>query len=103
MRFWRNTPHVANLAAGQVWSAPAGTLGYEWDADLDDGLRPAGLVRLSTRVGHRLRARHAPPVFHKRPNGALVFGAGTVQWPWGLDATTTGAARPPASTCSRPR
>ena len=25
-------------------------------------------------------------VFHKRPSGALVFGAGTVQWSWGLDS-----------------
>ena len=27
---------------------PAGTLGYEWDEDLDNGFRPAGLFYLST-------------------------------------------------------
>ena len=25
-----------------------------------------------------------------------MFGAGTVQWSWGLDGTTTAAARPPS-------
>jgi len=29
-------------------------------------------------------------VFHKRPSGALVFGAGTTQWSWGLDAEHDG-------------
>jgi len=48
MRFWRNTPTVSGLAGSQVWSSPTGTLGYEWDEDLDNGYRPAGLVRLST-------------------------------------------------------
>ena len=98
LRFWRNTPNVSGLAAGQVWSAPPGTLGYEWDEDLDNGFRPAGLVRLSsttievsTGVIQDYGSIYAPGtathhlVFHKRPNGALVFGAGTVQWPWGLD------------------
>jgi hypothetical protein len=28
---------------------------------------------------------------YKAPSGALVFGAGTVQWAWGLDNTWTGA------------
>ena len=99
MRFWRDTPNVASLAPGQVWSAPAGTLGYEWDEDLDNGFRPAGVVRLSsttidvsTGVVQDYGSTYAPGVathhlvFHKRPNGALVFGSGTVQWPWGLDA-----------------
>ena len=98
MRFWRNTPNVSFLTAGQVWSAPTGTLGYEWDEDLDNGFRPAGLVRLSsttinvtTGVVQDYGSTYAPGlathhlVFHKRSNGALVFGAGTVQWPWGLD------------------
>ena len=89
MRFWRDTPNVANLGASQVWTAPSGTLGYEWDEDLDNGLRPAGLVRLSTTTidgstdAPGTATHHL--VFHKRSNGGLVFGAGTGQWPWGLD------------------
>ncbi len=98
MRFWRNTPNVSSLGAGQVWTGPTGSLGYEWDEDLDNGARPAGLVRLSTAtvdVPGRIQdygSTYAPGtathhlVFHKRPNGALVFGAGTVQWSWGLDS-----------------
>ena len=38
MRFWRNTS-VANLAPAQVATLRHGTLGYEWDEDLDNGFR----------------------------------------------------------------
>ena len=63
--------------------------------------RPAGLVRLSSttadgrrdapglRLDLRVRQRDAPPdplPRHERSGpDALVFGAGTVQWSWGLD------------------
>jgi hypothetical protein len=47
MRLWRNIC-VAALASGQTATLPVGTLGYEWDADLDIGFRLAGLVRLSS-------------------------------------------------------
>jgi hypothetical protein len=50
MRFWRNTS-VATTPAGQSATLTSGCtclLGYEWDADLDNGARPPGLVRLST-------------------------------------------------------
>ncbi len=81
-----------------------GTLGYEWDVDADDGFRPAGLIDMSSTT------YSAPEVFtdygstvapgtathsltmYKAPSGALVFGAGTVQWAWGLDNYTTGKA-----------
>src|SRR5215475_5410021 len=46
MRFWRNTS-IAALAAGQVATLPTGVLGTEWDEDLDNGFRPAGIVRMS--------------------------------------------------------
>src|SRR5690606_25013477 len=42
MRLWRNT-NIATLAPGQTATLPNGTLGYEWDSDLDNGHRPAGL------------------------------------------------------------
>src|SRR5262249_39618688 len=47
MRFCRNTS-FATLGVGQTAPLPAGTLGYEWDSDLDNGARPAGLFHLST-------------------------------------------------------
>jgi hypothetical protein len=97
MRLWRNTI-LANQAAGAVATLPVGTLGYEWDTDPDNGLRPPGLVRSSTTtitstgvlqdwgtnygtgtLTHYLTSyRHA--------SGAHVFGAGTIQWAWGLDS-----------------
>jgi hypothetical protein len=106
MRFWRNTS-IANLSAGQTAVLPAGTLGYEWDADIDNGARPAGLVPLSTstyamtddllldfgvtygagNVTHHL-------TLYRAPSGALVFGAGTVQWAWGLDSNHDGGNDP---------
>jgi hypothetical protein len=105
MRLWRNTA-VANLTTGSVTLAPQ-TLGYEWDQDLDNptvanggpSARPAGLIDLSsttittadlltdygsTTTGGTSTATHHLTMY-KAPSGALVFGAGTVQWTWGLD------------------
>jgi hypothetical protein len=98
MRLWRNTS-VATLAAGQVATLAAGTLGYEWDEDVDNGFRPPGLIRLSetttsawpllldygSNFGPGTATHHI--VMHKRSNGALVFAAGTIRWSWGLDTT----------------
>lgn len=98
MRFWRNTT-VATLDAGQVATLADDTVGYEWDEDLDNGARPPGLVRLSSTtvpVPERLvdnGSTFAPGVathrlvMRRASSGALVFGAGTIQWSWGLDAT----------------
>jgi hypothetical protein len=107
MRFWRNTT-IANLAAGTTATLPIGTLGYEWDEDLDNGARPAGNIALSTST-HTLTADllldqggvygagtathhmtlHRQYLNVGQPNQTplgLVFGAGTVQWSWGLDS-----------------
>ncbi len=98
MRFWRNTS-MATLSAGKTATLPPATLGYEWDADVDNGFRPAGLVGLSTST-YTLKtdllldqggiygagtATHRLSMY-RAPSGALVFGAGTVQWSWGLDS-----------------
>ncbi len=101
LRFWRNTK-VSTLKSGQSLTlAPGtGTLGYEWDVDLDNGYRPAGRFSLSsttvsnvqtfkdygTAVTESVPATHSLSLY-KAPSGALVFGAGTVQWSWGLDTT----------------
>src|SRR5882672_1871717 len=94
MRFWRNTS-VANLGTGQSATLPAGVLGYEWDVDSDNGFRPAGLMPLSTTtlnvqtcvIGYTIgpcTATHRLTLY-RAASGALIFGAGTAQWSWGLD------------------
>ena len=98
MRFWRNTS-VGAQTPGQTATLPSSTLGYEWDEDIDNGSRPAGLIRMSTATytlttdllldqggtyGAGSATHHL--TFYKAPSGALVFGAGTVQWSWGLDS-----------------
>jgi hypothetical protein len=104
MRVWRNTS-LAALAPGQIATLPTGTLGYEWDETPDNGFQPAGLVRLSTTTlsvstyctdpfgqscnGNGVATHHL--VLYRTSNGVLVFGAGTVQWSWGLDANHYGS------------
>jgi hypothetical protein len=101
LRLWRNTT-VAGLLPGAVATLTDDTVGYEWDEDLDNGARPAGLIRLSSTTksgvdklqdygstyGSGTATHHL--TLYRDTNGAapdaLVFGAGTVQWPWGLDS-----------------
>jgi hypothetical protein len=96
LRFWRNT-RVPALAAGQTTVLGSGILGYEWDESPDNGFRPAGLIQLSTtseNVSSYLQdfgSSYAPGsathhlTMYRAASGALVFGAGSVQWAWGLD------------------
>ena len=86
LRVWQNT-RVAALTTGVATLAPQ-TLGYEWDEDLDNGARPAGLVHLSSTtdanvekivdygalVGAHETATHSLTLY-RHTNGALVFGA----------------------------
>src|SRR5205823_891533 len=97
------------LAPGTSATLPKGTLGYEWDEDVDNGARPAGNFDLSTSSPHVLTSdllldqggtygagtavHHL--TLHRQYNNVgqanqtplgLVFGAGTVQWSWGLDS-----------------
>ena len=96
MRIWRNTS-IASQAPGQTATLSDGTLGYEWDEAPDNATRPAGLVPLSstTRSGVQVlqdfgstygdgTATHHLTLY-RAASGALVFGAGTIQWSWGLD------------------
>jgi hypothetical protein len=99
LRFWRNTS-VASLAPGQSTTLTAGCnciLGYEWDMDVDNGSRPAGLFQLSSSsytVNTLLQdfgstygsgqATHSLTLY-RASSGALVFGAGTVDYAWALD------------------
>jgi hypothetical protein len=98
MRFWRNTA-VATLAPGASYRLVPGSLGYEWDVDADNGFRPAGAFRLSTSTynlttdylldygatyGVGTATHHM--MSYRAPSGALVFGAGTVDWAFGLNS-----------------
>ena len=96
LRFWRNT-EVADLLSGQSLNVGDYVLGYEFDEDLDNGFRPAGLVPLSSttlEIAQKLQdygATFGPGIvthamtMYRAESGALVFGAGTVQYAWGLD------------------
>src|SRR5262249_53718842 len=86
---------------------PTGVLGTEWDEDLDNGSRPPGVVRMSTTTVSGVQylqdygTTYAPGTathhltLYKHTSGALVFSAGTIQWPWGLDDQHDFARPPP--------
>jgi hypothetical protein len=107
LRFWRNTPNVSKTASGATTTLTQNILGYEWDASPDNGFAPAGLIDLSsttlgvntylldygTATGNGT-ATHNLTLYRDRTSGALVFGAGTVFWAWGLSAEHDGAPTP---------
>ncbi len=105
MRLWRNTT-VATLATGAVATLAPHTVGYESNEDIDNGFRPAGLVRLSTTTGavpEYLRdfGTTVTPgttthnmTMYRAASGALVFSSGTIQWSWGLDTLHDGIVSP---------
>ena len=109
LRFWRNTSFAA-LAPGTSAKTVDGIVGYEWDEDLDNGFRPPGLFRMSSttvNVPSRLTNhgnRYAPGTathsvtLYRHDSGALVFGAGTIQWSWGLDSNHDNQNGVPLST-----
>lgn len=96
MRFWRNTS-VANLTGNQTATLGDHVIGYEWNEDIDNGFRPAGLFHLSdttANVNAYIQdygstyaggtATHNMTLY-RAASGALVFSAGTIQYSWGLD------------------
>jgi N,N-dimethylformamidase beta subunit-like protein/uncharacterized protein DUF4082/fibronectin type III domain protein len=97
LRLWRNTAATSLAPGGSLPLAP-NTLGYEWDVDPDNGFRPAGSFRVSSTTvsgldsfidyGSTLQLGNTTQTHtmteYRVPSGALVFGAGTVQWAWGL-------------------
>ena len=84
LRFWRNTS-VASLASGQKTILPFGTLGYEFDYENYGDNYPSGRITMSSTI---FQGRTHKLSLYKHINGAnsaWVFGAGTIQWSWGLD------------------
>lgn len=94
-------PYYANtgLNSGQSLGS---LVGYEWDAIIDNGFSPPGLVTLSESLanpnppsywvdpyvlerGYDARLAHAVHYTHAG-SGAKVFSVGTIQWMWGLDS-----------------
>jgi hypothetical protein len=98
--FWRNTD-IATLPSNAVATLANGTLGYEWDQNFD-GSQPTNSIDLSATTldgaqvlldagstyGTGSATHHLN--LYRAPSGALVFGAGTVQWSWGLDSSHDG-------------
>ena len=92
LRFWRNTS-VADLQSGQTETLPYGTLGYEfdWEQAAYADSNPPGRITLSeTTVGDKTHKMS----LYRADSGALVFGAGTVQWSWGLDSVHDRGSEP---------
>ena len=83
LRFWRNTT-VPSMTSGQVTSLGSRTLGYEWDYEQAayKNTYPSGRITLSSTTVNGLTHKLS---LYRHANGALVFGAGTIQWSWGLD------------------
>jgi methionine-rich copper-binding protein CopC len=106
LQFWRNTA-VASLQPGQSVTLAPETLGYEWDQDVDNGYRPAGEIDMSSttmtapQVVTDYQEDLAPETvthhltLYRAASGALVFGAGTVQWAWGLNSNHDGDSKNP--------
>lgn len=99
MRLWRNTS-LASMAAGTTYTFRPGTLGYEWNSVEDNGAQPAGVAQMSrTTVNitdgpyvlqnygdvYGTGTKTHALTMYRAASGALVFGAGTVQWAWGVD------------------
>ena len=110
LRLWRNTP-LGTMLPGQSAYFAAGILGHEWNMDLDNGFRPAGLVRYSRAQIYQpytflwdngstygTGTAHHSLTMYRAPSGALVFGAGTIQWAWGLDGEHDGSIVTPSNT-----
>jgi hypothetical protein len=97
LRFWRNTA-VAETQAGETAQLVQNLLGYEWDSAPDNSFTPDGLIKLSsttiqvdqllydygTAVGPGIATHNL--TMYRAESGAIVFGAGTVYWSWGLDS-----------------
>jgi hypothetical protein len=101
LRLWRNTA-LATMAPDTTYSLTNGSLGYEFDTDVDNGAQPPGLIRESTttttqqsvikdfseNTGPATVTHHLTE--YRAPSGALVFDAGTINWAYTLMGNPTG-------------
>jgi hypothetical protein len=98
LRFWANTD-IATLPPGQALELGQQTLGYEGNKYSDEGNRPDGLFPLSENdfnldggvwnfelcLSSGGEFRHSLTLYRNQVSQALVFGAHSVTWSWGLD------------------
>jgi hypothetical protein len=107
LRFWRNTPNVSHAASGATTTLTQNILGFEWNASPDNDFAPPGLIYLSSTtlsVNTYLldygstdgtgTATHNLTLYRDPASGALVFGAGTAFWAWGLSDEHDGSPTP---------
>ncbi|MCA8953614.1 MAG: DUF4082 domain-containing protein [Planctomycetes bacterium] len=90
LRFWRHTT-IPSLLPGQTATLGQQTLGHEWDPQSAAATYPSRRILLSNTL---LGGRTHHLSLYRANSGALVFGAGTVQWSWGLDDFHTYAQVP---------
>jgi hypothetical protein len=83
LRFWRNTS-IAGLSSGQTATLAPNSLSYEWDFEQYGSTYPHGRITMSNTTFDANVHTHKLSLY-RAPSGAYVFGAGTVQWMWGLD------------------
>jgi Domain of unknown function (DUF4082)/Bacterial Ig domain len=110
MRLWRFTQISQQPTTDPASVLANYTLGFEWDIDPDNGFRPPWPAELSSTT-LQINGQLVPPpsgglnngdpgtntsasgsathslMSYRHASGALVFGAGTTRWSWGLDAT----------------
>ena len=88
-------PYYANTGL-QNGDTLQGLVGYEWDAVVNNGFTPSGLVTLSqspvSPVGGLPSLPPGTNIYisnaarYTAASGAKVFAAGSIQWMWGLDS-----------------
>ena len=91
------TPSIATLTPGETATLGRRHARLRVGRGPDNGFRPAGLIDLSSTTAEVPQllddygSNYGPGTathhltLYRAPSGALVFGAGTVQWSWGLD------------------
>jgi len=100
-----NYPYVVQNSSSWVYagtgftngSSVAGIVGYEYDKTWNNGFSPSGLTILSNSPvccsddqWDTSRNTDAQSTIYTAPSGARVFGAGTIDWAWGLDNYSSG-------------
>jgi hypothetical protein len=84
LRFWRNTS-VATLLAGQTATLTGDALGFEFDYEQFPATYPHGRITMSSTTLNGHTNKLSLYRYGGTSSGPWVFGAGTVQWAWGLD------------------
>ncbi len=97
-------PYYANTGLANGDAIP-GLVGYEWDAVVNNGLTPAGLVILSQSpvvpvdidpdLPPNTNLNVSNAVRYTAASGAKVFATGSIQWVWGLDSDLAPPRRSP--------